>query len=156
MRTVALPLLFLALVCSASAQITYTTTANGCGGKNIGYCRIAVASDSASDVVAVTFDNRNLSGRLLLNHADGSYSQYDGRYAGFVPNPDGTYASYYGLGTYSGADTFESNGSSPKGTVQGQLQFYAYYVGTCAGRGCGPVVIGWHYEILSGSTVTLQ
>ena len=90
MRTVALPLLFLALVCSARAQATYTTTANGCGAKNIGYCRVAVASESTSGVVAVTFDNRNLSGRLLLNHADGSYSQYDGKYVGFVSNPDGT------------------------------------------------------------------
>jgi curli biogenesis system outer membrane secretion channel CsgG len=158
MRTVALPLLLLTLVAVASAQTTtYTTTTNGCGAKNIGYCRVPTSSEPSSDVIAVTFDNRSAGGRLQLNYQDGSYVQFRGSYSGFTTVPPGSPKTYYGLGSYSGTVEYDPTGKLPGGTtVSGNLQFYAYWVGTCSGRGCGPVVIGWHYQILSGSTVTQQ
>src|SRR5215468_8343945 len=50
----------------------------------------------------------------------------------------GTRNSYYGVGSFLSDD----------GTVGGNFQFYAYYVGSCSGRGCGPVVVSWHFNVL--------
>ena len=152
-------LLFLLLAMSLplfAQTTTYTTTADGCGGKNIGYCRVAATSDPASSVSAITFDNRSGGGVLYLDRTDNSYLQFKGAYTGFGGNPDGTHNDYDGVGTYDGYATIDSSGASPNGTAHGQLLFHAYYVGTCSGRGCGPVVVGWHYLIKSGSTVTVS
>ena len=69
-----------------------------------------------------------------------------GVYSGFVPNPNATHQAYYGAGSFLSDD----------GTVEGSFQFYAYYVATCPGRACAGTVVGWHYRVLIGSTVTQQ
>lgn len=134
---------------------TYTTLQDGCGAKNIGVCRVPVMSDLPSDVTAVTFDNRSNGGSFQLNTAT-SYKLFRGKYTGFNGNPDGSHDPYLGLGTYDGIETLDSTGATPNGTAHGQLQFRAFWAGQCSGKGCGPVVIGWHYVILSGSTVEVQ
>jgi predicted MFS family arabinose efflux permease len=45
--------------------------------------------------------------------------------------------------------------SPDDGRVTGSFMFYAYYVSTCSGRACGGT-LGWHYHILTGSTVTVK
>src|SRR5215468_1286019 len=102
-------LLFLLLAMSMPlfAQTTLTTNQNGCGAKNIGYCRVSVDSSPASNFVAVTFDNRSSGGGLQLNRAD-SYILFHGAYSGFDGNPDGSHNAYDGEGTYDGTATLDS------------------------------------------------
>jgi hypothetical protein len=152
MRLVALPLLLLALVAVASAQTTtYTTTADGCGGKNLGYCLVAVKDQSGNSFLLALDARYTSSGQintLAIETADGTAIAFTvhGTYAGFVANPNGTKQAYYGAGS------FDSDDSS----VEGSFQFYAYYIASCSGRGCSGTVVGWHYRVLVGSTVTQQ
>ena len=153
MRIVALPQLLLALTTFASAQTTtYTTTADGCGAKNLGYCRLNVV-DQASNPFIVVLDARyNSQGQINTLEVYTPANTYPpllsvhGAYSGFVKNPDGTSHPYYGSGSFLSDD----------GTVEGTFLFYAYYIGTCSGRGCYGAVVGWHYRVLVGSTVTQQ
>lgn len=155
MKITALPavlfsVLFLAGVSTAT---TYTTTADGCGAKNLGYCRLNVI-DQASNPFAIVLDTRYTSTVGQLN----TLSVYDtantyppllsvhGAYSGFFGNPNGTHNPYYGAGAFLSDD----------GTVQGTFLFYAYYVKFCSGRGCGGGVVGWHFRVLVGSTVINQ
>jgi len=144
MRKIALPLLFLALAITASAQTSsYTTTADGCGGKALQYCTLSTV-DQDNTPVTVVIDNRDNAGNLYIG-AFISGDQIRGAYSGFVGNPNGTKAAYYGSGSFLSDDE----------RVDGTFLFYAFYVGTCSGRGCGGT-IGWHFKILMGSTVTVQ
>lgn len=144
MRTVALPLLFLALLCSANAQTTYTTTQNVCGGKAYQYCQMPVSSDPASPVTSLIMDNRSGAGNLYIGAFTAS-DQVNGVYSGFLANPDGSRSPFYGAASFESVDQ----------TVTGSFLFYAYYVSTCSGRACGGT-LGWHYHILAGSTVTVK
>jgi hypothetical protein len=152
MRTVALPLLLVALVTVASAQTTtYTTTADGCGGKNLGYCLVAVKDQSGSAFLLALDTRYTGSGQintLSIETSDGTsfILQKHGVYDGFVPNPNGTRQAYYGAGSFTSDDD----------SVSGAFQFYAYYIATCSGRGCAGAMVGWHYRVLLGSTVTQQ
>jgi len=146
-------LLFLLLAMSMPlfAQTTYTTTADGCGAKNLGYCHLPVM-DQNGQQFDLTLDHRNTaSGPIdtltVSNPWPGAqvFTMHGG-YSGFVPNPNGTRNPYYGSGSFLSDD----------GTCGGNFQFYAYYVGICSGRGCGPVVTGWHFKVLMGSSVTTQ
>ena len=66
MRTVALPLLSLVLVCSANAQTIYTTTQDVCGGKEYQYCQMPVSSSPASSVTSLIMEDRSDSGYLYI------------------------------------------------------------------------------------------
>src|ERR1700739_881752 len=99
MRTVALPLLFLVLVCSASAQTTYTTTENVCGGKEYQFCQMPVSSDPASSVTSLIIDNRSDAGNLSIGASIAS-DQVNGVYSGFVGNPDGSRNPFYGAASF--------------------------------------------------------
>jgi hypothetical protein len=66
MRTVALPLLLLVLVCSASAQTTYTTTQDVCGGKAFQYCQMPVTSNPPSSITTLIMDNRSDAGAMYI------------------------------------------------------------------------------------------
>lgn len=153
MRIVALPLLLLALAIVASAQTTtYTTTKDGCGAKNLGYCRLDVTDQLNHPFVAVLDARYTASGpinTLSITTPDNAYPyllSVHGAYSGFVPNPNGTRQAYYGAGSFLSDD----------GTVEGTFQFYAYYIATCSGRACAGTMVGWHYRVLVGSTVTQQ
>ena len=152
MRIVALPLLLLALAIVASAQTTtYTTTKDGCGAKNLGYCTLPV-TDQNGQALQLTLDARYAaSGQINTLSVATPYPgtvvfSVHGAYSGFVPNPNGTRQAYYGAGSFLSDDS----------TVEGTFQFYAYYIATCSGRACAGTVVGWHYRVLIGSTVTKQ
>jgi hypothetical protein len=151
MRTVALPLLLLIMVCSASAQTTtYTATQDGCGAKNLGYCVLHTLNDNGAPFT-VTLDARYAaSGQINTLEIDtvpySVLTRVHGSYSGFTGNPNGTHASYYGVGEFGSDD----------GTIKGAYQYYAYYVPTCSGRGCAGTVVGWHFKVLAGSTVTVK
>jgi hypothetical protein len=151
MRIVALPLLLLALAIGASAQTTtYTTTKDGCGAKNLGYCRLDVTDQLNRPFVAVLDALYNSQGPIntltieTLPWPGSTVLSAHGTFSGFVPNPNGTRQAYYGAGSFLSDD----------GTVEGTFQFYAYYIATCSGRACAGTVVGWHYRVLVGSTVT--
>jgi len=144
MRTVALPLLLLVLVCSASAQTTYTTTQDVCGGKAFQYCQMPVTSNPPSSITTLIMDNRSDAGAMYIG-AFTLADQVQGVYSEFVANPDGSHSPFYGSAAFNSND----------GTVTGTFLFYAYYVSTCSGRGCGGT-LGWHCRILAGSTVKLN
>ena len=152
MRTVALPLLLVALVTVASAQTTtYTTTTNGCGAKNLGYCRLSITAQSGQPFDLILDARYNAQGPINTLTVNQPYPgptlfSVHGAFSGFVANPNGTKQAYYGAGSFDSDD----------GSVAGSFQFYAYYIGSCAGRGCYGVTVGWHYSVLSGSTVTQQ
>ena len=155
MRKIALPpLLFVALVCSASAQTTFTTTYDVCGGKALQFCTLPVSSNLGSSITQIIIDNRASGGNLYL----GAFilpDQVQGTYSGFVANPDGTRSPFNGVASFeSTATTIDSNGNVVP-AVAGTFQFSAYYVSTCSGRGCGGT-LGWHYRILAASTVTVK
>lgn len=141
-------LLWLLLVSSCLAQ-TYTTTADGCGAKNLGYCRLPVQDQNSQPFLAVLDARYNAQGQintLQIYTPDNAYPpllSVHGAYSGFVANPNGTHQAYYGGGSFLSDD----------GTVTGTFPFYAYWVGTCSGRGCAGTVVGWHYRVLMGSTV---
>jgi hypothetical protein len=151
MRTVALPLLLLALVAVASAQTTttYTTTADGCGAKDLRYCILNVVDDSGQPF------------QLTLDHRYNAQGPIDTLTVSY-PYPGAQIFSVHGVYTLtactSPAKTCYSTVSfvSDDGKVAGNFQTYVYWVGTCSGRACGPVVVGWHYRVLVGSTVTQQ
>jgi hypothetical protein len=146
-------LLFLLLAMSMPlfAQTSYSTTADGCGSKNLGWCQL-YAVDQNGNQFRIVLDNRYTSSGTQINTltvyaADNSSTPLltsHGTFSGFVGNPNGTRSSYYGAGSFLSDDS----------TVGGNFSFYAYYVATCSGRGCGPVVIGWHFNVLMGSTAT--
>lgn len=133
----ALPLLFLALALPAFAQTTYTTTENGCNGKQFSeYC--IIPTDSGT----ITIDNR---APYRIGYLEIGTTWYHGAYSGFVP------CDY---GVRSCAGTSPVTYVSDDGTVHGSFNYFAQYQGSCQGRNCG--VVGWHYTFLSGSTVTVQ
>jgi hypothetical protein len=143
--------LFLLLAMSMplfAQNTTYTTTQDGCGGKALQYCTLPV-TDGTGTPEQIIIDNTIYGGRLTIQQGvypnQTNIAAVQGTYSGFVGNPDGTRNPFYGVAA------FESN----DGTVSGALQFYAYYVGTCSGRGCGGT-LGWHFRVLTGSTVTTQ
>jgi hypothetical protein len=119
---------------------TYTTTTDACGGKAQQFCTLPVTGGTINQII---IDNRQNYGNLYLG-AFTLTDQVQGVYSGFVANPDGSHSPFNGIAS------FESN----DGTVVGSFTFSAYYVSTCSGRGCGGT-LGWHYKILSGSTVTV-
>lgn len=146
-----LPLAVLALASLAHAQTTYTSTADSCGARGLGYCRLSVV-DQASNPFTVVLDARYASSgqinTLAIYDAANDYPpvlSVHGAYSGFSVNPDGTRHPFYGSGAFLSDD----------GTVQGTFLFYAYYVNVCSGRGCGGV-IGWHYRVLIGSSTVTQ
>ncbi len=149
MRTVALPLLFLVLVCSASAQTTTdTTTQDACGGKANQACYNIPAVNQNTVAGFISIDNRASSTfPLQYNFYLGQYGTngYHGTYSGFVANPNGTKNDFNGVATFESDD----------GSLAGTFQFHAYYVSVCSGRGCGGT-LGWHYRILAGSTATVK
>lgn len=138
-------------VLPASAQSTYTTIVDGCGGKANQYCRVA-ARDQNEQPFDVIIDTRisptvgNIS-TLSINYPfpGPQVLSVHGNYIGFDANPDGTKNAYYAAATFTSDD----------GSVEGTFQFYGYYVKSCSGRGCGGT-IGWHFRILTGSVVTVQ
>ncbi len=144
MRTVALPLLFLALVCSASAQTTYTTTQDACGGKAVQHCRASV-TDQTGQPFDLILDTGVNTLQVNYPYPGSMVFSVHGAYTGFVANPDGTRNSFYGQASFESDDH----------TSSASFQFAAYYVSTCSGRGCGGT-LGWHYRILMGSTVTTR
>jgi len=129
---------------------TYTSTQDGCGGKALQYCTLPVTDGNPADgpfqiIISNTFYGAKLTIQQGVYPNQTNIVQVTGTYSGFVGNPDGTRNSFYGVGS------FESN----DGKVSGPFQFFAYYVATCSGRGCGGE-LGWHYRVLRGSTVTTQ
>ena len=157
MRKVALPLLLLALAISASAQTAiYTTTADGCGAKNLGYCQLNATNESGARFRIVLDARYTASGpinTLTIFTQSNPYTPLltaHGAFSGFVANPNGTHAAYYSAPDKPGLFL------SDDGTVGGTFPFYAYYVGTCSGRGCSGVVVGWHYRVLAGGTVMVE
>ncbi len=132
-----------ATAASAQTTTTYTTTADACWGKANQYCTLPVAETPDNGTTQVIIDSRNNYGYLYI----GAFivaDQVQGAYSGFVANPDGTHSPFNGVASFESFD----------GTVSGSFTFYAYYASTCSGRGCGGT-LGWHYHILSGSTVTV-
>lgn len=121
--------------CFASAQTTYTTTADGCGGKAAQFCILNVV-DQSNNPSTVTIDSR-------VNTLTVAGVSNTGSYSGFVANPDGTHNSFYGSASFVSNDV----------SVTGIFLYYAYYVNVCSGRGCGGT-LGWHYRVNLGSTVT--
>lgn len=147
---VAIPILMLIL--PALGQTTYTTTADGCGAKNLGYCRLFV-TDQNSAPFDLILDHRNNSQgpmeTLTVNYPYPGPNVFTvhGAFSGFVADPTwDRKAHHLGSGSFLSDDQ----------KVSGQFDFEAYYVGTCSGRGCAGTVVGWHYRVLSGSTVTVQ
>jgi hypothetical protein len=135
-----LPLILLALVLPALAQTntTYTVTQNSCGAKNLGFCSMPVV-DQDNNMSTIVIDNRNNAQYLYL----GAFSLDSTRYHGTLTLPTGqTRDSFYGTASFVSDD----------GTVTGNFTVYAFYQGSCSGRGCGGN-IGWHYIVQSGSTV---
>jgi len=155
MRTVALPLLFLVLVCSASAQTaTYTTTQDACGGKANQACYNIPVVDQHAVAGHISIDNRYPStDPLQYNFYLGQYGTngYHGTYSGFVANSDKNPNGTPSTADFNGIASFESDDE----TVSAQFQYHAYYVKVCSGRGCGGT-LGWHYRILAGGTVTVN
>jgi len=139
----ALPII-LALAGSAFAQTTtLTTVQDACNGKVNQFCTLQVSANPDNGVTQLVIDNRNNFGNLYLGAWPNN--QVHGAYSGFVSNPDGTRNDFYGTGSFVSDD----------GTVNGTFNYRAHYVSTCSGRGCGGT-LGWHYLILTGSTVEVQ
>jgi hypothetical protein len=155
MKRVALPLLLLLVAfitpAQTSSSITYTITQTGCGGTAGMYCRLPVTALPDDGAQSMIIDNRapSRTGYFDINYPT-FFTEFHGAYAGFVGNPDGTKNSFYGIASYEGTAT---DGSGRKAT--GSITFFAYYVKTCSGRGCGGE-IGWHYQIMSGSNFTVE
>jgi hypothetical protein len=150
-KTLLLALAMFAAV-SLHAQTTYTTTQDGCGGHLFQSCFLTAdsggqpfqilymnSSFSTGPQASITIDTLPFPGTLVV-------PQTFGQVSGFTPNPDGT------RNPYNGTATFESN----DGSMTASFDFYAYYVSRCGGGRGGCSVIGWHYRVLAGSTVTVQ
>ncbi len=141
--------LILAMSLPLCAQTTYTTTADGCGAKNLGYCRLSV-DDQNGQPFDLVLDTRNTASgpinTVAVNYPwpGSQVFSVHGVYSGFVPNPNGTHTAYYGSGSFLSDDK----------TAGGNFTFYAYYVASCSGRGCAGTVVGWHYKVLTSSVVT--
>src|SRR5882762_7074147 len=98
-KLITLALLTFGLVASAAAQTTYTTIADSCGGKNLGYCITQVTDGSVNYLL--TLDTRITGGgpinRLTISDSANDYPpilSVHGTFSGFVANPDGTHAPY--------------------------------------------------------------
>jgi hypothetical protein len=161
MKRLIFSLVMLLMPLAVSAQNTYTTTADGCGGKNLGYCLLPV-NDQGGNPFQLVLDHRNNSqgpiDTMTVQAPDYPHAQMlsvHGAYAGFV-GPTDNHTPFFSSGSFaSDATTVDSNGNTiPQ--VQGQFNYYAYYVPSCSGRGCGGTVIGWHFKVLTGSTVAVQ
>lgn len=140
-----LPLLVLLLSLSVFAQTTtYTVTQNACGMKTNGMCQLSVVNQN-NNVGYVTIDNRSPYRIGYLDLGTFGHNEYHGSYAFPGPPSGNGTASFYGAATYVSDD----------GSVTGEFQVYAYYVKTCSGRACGGT-LGWHYNILQGSTVSKE
>ncbi len=140
-----LPLLVLLLSLSVFAQTTtYTVTQNACGMKTNGMCQLSVVNQN-NNVGYVTIDNRSPYRIGYLDLGTFGQNEYHGSYAFPGPPSGNGTASFYGAATYVSDD----------GSVTGEFQVYAYYVKTCSGRACGGT-LGWHYNILQGSTVSKE
>lgn len=144
--------LLVPLTTLAQTGTTYTTTADGCGSKNLGYCQLNIVNGNGSPFRLVLDARNNSQGpinTLTISAPDYPYTiilTTHGAYSGFVPNPDNTHTAYNGSGAFISDDTM----------VSGQFTFYAYYVATCSGRACAGAVVGWHYKVLVGSIVAVQ
>jgi hypothetical protein len=127
-------LLLLCGTLAAQTTTTYTLTQNSCAGTANQYCLLP------TDGGTFTMDNRAPSRLGYLEFPNGTWIH--GAYSGLVSNPDGTRNPFYGTAHYL----------SDNGTVTATLNFYAHYVSTCSGRGCGGT-LGWHYTFLTGSVI---
>jgi hypothetical protein len=129
----------------ASGQTVYTTTQDACSGTAHQACYNIPVVDQNNMPGFISMDNRSVN--LQYNFYLGAYANngIHGTYDGFVGNPDGTRNDFNGVASFV----------SDSGTVEAQLQFHAYYVKTCSGRGCGGT-LGWHFRLLAGSTVTVN
>jgi hypothetical protein len=138
----------------AIAQTTYTTTVDGCGAKNLGVCSVDV-QDGAGNHYRAVLDHRFLSAGYYINRLElytydnppQTFASYHGAFTGFVADPSWDKATHH-----SGSGAFTADDGSG---VTGQFDFDAYYIRTCAGRGCAGVSVGWHYRVLLGSTITV-
>lgn len=127
-----------------TANTTYTVSADSCGGKALQYCTLPITASPNDGTTQLVIDNTIYGASLYF----GQFTVTDrvqGTYSGFVSNPDGSRNPFYGAASFESSD----------GRVVATLNFYAYYVSTCSGRGCGGV-LGWHYRILQGSTVAIN
>jgi len=127
---------------TAHGQTTYTVTADSCNGKVNMYCTLPTV-DENGNVGTATIDNRNDYGNLYPQ--GWGTDRVHGTYSGFVSNPNGTRTDFFGTGSFVSDD----------GMVVGTFNYKAHYVGSCSGRGCGGT-LGWHYLILTGSTIEVQ
>ena len=144
MKIVYTAVLSLFLAVGAMAQTTtYTVSKDACGGKSTQFCTLQTTDQNGSPFT-IYIDNRNSVENLYLGNFL-SEGVHHGLYSGFVGNPDGTHNAYYGAASFLSDD----------GTIAGNFQFFAYYVATCSGRGCGGT-LGWHFRVLLGSTITVQ
>lgn len=127
--------------CFATAQTTYTTTQDACGGKAVQYCGPVAVVDDNGNSNTITIDNRNSFGYLYVGDVITG-----ARYIGVYSYPTQTaHTPFYGVATYESND----------GVASAQFNVYAFFVSSCSGRGCGGT-LGWHYKILMGSTITVQ
>jgi hypothetical protein len=140
-----LPLLFL-LSMSAFAQTTYTTTADGCTAKaSFENCTLPVIDQNhVASYVAVDTRGSYPNGTMYIG--GWGLDPHSGVFAGLNGNPNGTHNAFYGAGSFESTDEL----------VSADLQFYAYYVASCSGRGCSGTQIGWHFRFLAGSTIAVQ
>jgi hypothetical protein len=141
-----LPLMLASVVgaVAQTANTTYTVTADSCGGKALQYCTLPVGASPNDGTPQLVIDNTVYGGSLYFSQFN-VLDRIQGTYSGFVGNPDGTRNPFYGIASFESSD----------GRVVGTFNFYAYYVSTCSGRGCGGE-LGWHYRILQNSTVKVN
>ncbi len=132
-------------------QTTYTVTQNSCGNKNLGYCSLPVTDDNNVPYLIVVDHRSNSQGPIDTLSIETPIFPYTTLYtshaafAGFVTAPPST-TDVFGVLTVDTDD----------GQVHAGLEYRAHYVFTCSGRGCAGPVIGWHYFVQSGSTITKQ
>lgn len=128
----------------AQTTTTYTTTTDACGGKASQYCTLPVTSDNNDGVSQIVVDSRGRYPSATMYIGGWGLNPVLGTLDGFKGNPDGTHTAYYGIGSFESLD----------GTVTGSFLFRAFYAASCSGRGCG-YLIGWHFTVLTGSTITV-
>lgn len=148
MKKVAVAVLLLLVSAMAAQTATYTTTQDACGGKANQACYNIPTIDQNAVAGFISIDNRTgTTVPIQFNFYLGQYGTngMHGTYAGFVANPNESKDPFDGMAMFVSDD----------GRVHAQLQFHAYFIKTCSGRGCGGT-LGWHYRILMGSQVIAQ
>jgi len=144
MKQLLVVLLFLAMFAEfalAQTSTTYTVAPDGGGAKANGFFTLTV-KDQNGNATNIELDNRSPYRTGYLDIGPLGQLEYHGVYS--FPMQD-SHSPFYGVATYVSDD----------GTVTGEFQVYAYYVSVCSGRGCGGT-LGWHYRVLTGSTITVK